>query len=148
MSLDKRRPLTFIVSVSVLLMIAYAISGIGLSQGSAPLLMVGLYASFLIVASLLIAWLTGRLFRQHEMRKLKFDILTMIIVTTLIALPLGINSAIQQVAVWPENAPVSDESRNGVKIVVVALMYFSLVPILFVTEALMVWTLRWRRRGQ
>ena len=139
------RKTRFLASVMLLAMIGYAVSAIGLGLDINVFVTVGLYLAYIVVAAGLVTWLTGRLFRQHEMRKLKFDIGAIIILTTLIAMPLGFGSAFQQLANNVGKSISQDDLDGPMRVVIACMLYFSLVPILFATEALLVWALVWRK---
>ena len=65
----------------------------GASQSNvSPWLFLGLYLGYLVIVATLLGLLCGRLFAQHEFKSARFDIGSQILVTTLIAVPLGVVS--------------------------------------------------------
>jgi hypothetical protein len=145
---DRQRTTRLASSAITLALIGTIVSVIGNSLNINLFVCISLFVGYLLIAASLMTVLAGRLFRQHGLRKLKFDISAMLILTTLIALPLGFSSAFQYLG---ENvtANISPEERNTVLTVVVSsLLYFSLFPILFAAEATLVWFSRWRNRNE
>ena len=142
---DRQRTTRFAASAITLALIGTIVSVIGNSLNIDLFVCVALFVSYLLFAGYLVTLLAGRLFQQHGLRKLKFDISSMLILTTLIALPLGFSSAFQHLG---NNVAVnsSPEERNAVLMIVISsLLYFSLIPILFSAEASLVWLLRWKQ---
>lgn len=141
MNFDKHRTTRFVGSIICLMLICTIIGAMGLSLKTGLPIAIGFYFAYLLTASCLLSWLATRLFRQHEMRKLKFDIGSMIILTTMIALPLGFNSVFQTLA-----RDLDRETHGLMLIFLPILLYFSLFPILLVLEALLVWTIQLRKK--
>lgn len=142
---DRQRRIRFIASATLLAFGGLSLQSVGNAIGIRSLTTVALYFAYLGASACLIAVLAGRLFRQHELRKLRFDIASAIILTTLVALPLGVVSAFQQIAPMT-NATLSQADLNGpVSLIISLVLYFLLLPIFIATESVLAWCVKWRQ---
>ena len=162
MSIDSQRPRRFIGGVILLVMAGVPLTAISVEAlGIAWPMALAIFLIYLLIQSLLMSWLVGILFQQHEMRKFKIGIGAMMILTTMTALPLGAASVYRQLSA-PVPVPVTAENAQNAEtsapqtaardqfagVMFAAIMYFALLPLLMVNEAVLVWCLALRKRNQ
>lgn len=157
MSIDSQRPRRFIGGVILLFLAGIPLTAISVEALGIPgPVAVATFLVYLLIQAALMSWLVGILFQQHEMRKFKIGIGAMMVLTTMIALPLGAASVYRQMS-EPIPVPLAAEqdasttpqtaARNEFAGVMFAIiMYFALLPLLMVTEAILVWYLAYRTR--
>lgn len=157
MSFESQRPRRFRGGVILLIFIAMLLGGLGFDAlGIAWPITFLVFSVYLLIQSALMIWLVGLLFQQHEMKRYRFDIGGLLIITTMIALPLGAASALIRQAAPPTSA-VAELPMEGAELtrrneltlinsVFAAALYFSLVPLLMVTEAALGWFVATRKR--
>lgn len=113
---------------------AAATAGIGTRNA---VLSVLVYICYLICEGAILIRLTSVLYRQHRLQAMKFNVEALLLLTTIVALPLGTaRLAISQ----------AQESFAGQTAVVVAILALSLFPLLSVCEAIVVWSTAVRKR--
>lgn len=103
------------------------------------------YLGYLTVAGAMLTLIAGRLFRQHEFRKLKLDLATMLLLLTLLSLPLGVaNFFVSMIA------HQMGEKQNEITLAtipIIGCLFFQLIPVLLIAEALFAWRGKWHRRN-
>ena len=100
-----------------------------------------IYAFYILSVGLLLALISARLYRQHQLRKLKIDVASMILVTTLIAIPLGFaNAFVNLLDSLPQ--PIGRSSAREMLPQIAFLLYFLVAPILSVAEFLLTFRMR------
>lgn len=158
--LDKHRPIRFLGGLVMLGLTCLAATAIGPEVLGIPwFVSLGIYLCYLTVQAFLLCWLVGILFRQHEMRKYRIGIGGMLLITTMIALPLGASSIYRAQSVFKKVPAVAEagpggvtditqreESVDGVIIVLNVIMYFAVLPLLIVFEAVLIWAVAIRNR--
>lgn len=100
-----------------------------------------------MVSAVVITLIAGRLYTQHEIRRFRFDITSLGLVTTLMSLPFATGGIY-----WDLIAPtVGDEFKNDgmwVTLVITGALFFLMFPVFFIAEALLTWCRILSRRGQ
>lgn len=99
------------------------------------------YAGYLCAQGVLLILLSRRLYRQHEMQRMRFDIGSLMMVTALVAVPMGTMSALRNVA-----PPLAQNGWSLVPVLVFCNLLISLLPLVTCCEALMSWWSSIRRR--
>jgi len=107
-------------------------------QNISPLLGLVIFSAFLLVSAILMTTIISRLYLQHEIRRLKFDLGNMILLTTLIALPLALSNTLWEIFGLDFVEDIKNH-KTAVLLFVTAAGAFLLFPVLFVTEALISW---------
>lgn len=97
-----------------------------------------IFAAFLIVSSLLITTVVYRLYLQHKVRRLNFDLANLMLLTVLIALPFAVSNALWGHFKLNEVAKIQ-ENRTTLLLGLSCATAFLLLPVFFVTEALLSW---------
>ena len=105
---------------------------------------VAAFLCYAFLSSFLIAWIAGRLFRQHEVREFKFDMANMILISVQLALPFAFANALWEIFQMELNEWASD-ARIRVLIVLAGIAAFLLLPIFYLTEAFLVWYSRFSK---
>ncbi|MDB4766703.1 hypothetical protein OAG71_03335 [bacterium] len=107
-------------------------------QGVSAVFPLTIFAAFLIISSLLIATIVYRLYIQHEVRRIKFDLVNLMLLTVLITLPFAISNAL-----WQHFRVDQVEDLRIYKTTVLLAMTgvggFLLFPVFLITEALLSW---------
>ena len=120
--------------VALGLCFAAATAGIGTRN---TVLSVLVYIGYMICEGVLLVRLTSVLYRQHRLQALKFNVEALLLLTTIVALPLGTARLVISQA---------QQSFAGQTAVVVGILSISLIPLLSVCEAIAVWSTAVRKR--
>jgi len=96
-----------------------------------------IYVGYLVGQAALLIGLARRLYRQHGLAALRFDIGVLLIVTTMTALPLGTTIAWRRLA--PNGTPPSWSLAWWF---LAGNLLFSLIPLISCCEALIAWSRR------
>ena len=117
------------------------IASVSREQSVSAVIPLSSYLAFLVFSSILITTIVARIYRQHEIRRLNFDLANLILLTVLIALPFAVSNALC------EQFQLNNIERIGNDKIVVLLMLtgwaaFLLFPVFFITEALLSWSAR------
>lgn len=94
--------------------------------------------AYSLLSSILIVGITSRLYRHHELKKLKFDLASLILLTVLLALPFGLSNTLWEHFMLDYSAEMKD-NKTMVLLFLPAAAAFLFLPIFFVTEALLSW---------
>ncbi len=137
-SVDQNRMGRFVFSGGMILWALFAVWKTAANQGISPVVALIGPIAYLVVASTLIALITGRLYAQHGIRKLKFDLGVIILVTFLAALPFALSNSIWHVYDLEQVSSIQ-ANRTLFTCITSAIATFLLFPILIVTEALLAW---------
>lgn len=147
--LDAQRPRRLIGGLILLAMAGFPLTVISVEAlGVRWQVALGTFLVYLLIQATLMSWLVGILFQQHEMRKFRVGIGAMLIITTMIALPMGATSVYRQQAVpktVAEKVPgdtsgIANKQELGMIMPIFAgILYFSLIPLLMVCEAILAW---------
>lgn len=140
-SVDEGRFRRFFSSCGLILLALFFVFQAAIERGISPTLALIAPTAYLLASSVLIAAIMGRLYAQHEIRKLKFDLLVIVLTTFLAALPFALSNILWNVYEL-QNVPALQENKTIFTCVISAIAIFLLFPLLFVTEALVAWT-RW-----
>ncbi len=160
MSIQSERPQRFIGGLILLGLVGLTMTLGGVQVfGMAWPFSLATFLLYLLIQSILMLWLFGILFQEHEMRKFRIGISAMMILTAMIALPLGTASIYRsqlkpgkvRVAEQEPGKPqwreeISPDDLAFIHLGYVVFMYLSLLPLLLVLEAVMVWYLALRQR--
>jgi len=138
---DSHRLFRFLVSTFLLMLIGFAGAGTVSSYFNASALASwALYLAYLNIQGALLSLLTSVLVSQHEMYQWKVGIKGMMIATAMIALPLGTSSLFFEIV---ESTSLDIETVRGdareFTFTLTAMLYFTIVPLIFFMEALVVW---------
>ena len=100
--------------------------------------------AYYVGAGVLMAWITGRLYRQHEIRKWRFDVVTIMLVMALFALPFACGSGIAEVMLRYEHERIdlvelNQANRTSPRTILTFVAFFMLLPVFLATEAIVVW---------
>ena len=94
---------------------------------------IAVLAMFLLIAAGLILMAIDRVFRLHEFRQYRIDLLTILVLTALTSLPLAtanllwrLSAPVDPAIDWPSNPPV----------IIYGLLAFLFLPLLFIMEFL------------
>jgi hypothetical protein len=127
--------------IGSLLFIGLGLTGIAMACDAhdvSPFFPLTVFVGFLIVSAVLIALIAGRLYAQHELRRFKFDIANLILITTLVSLPLAVAGIF-----WNLIEPnIGDQFKNDgmwSTMVITGVLFFLMFPVFFITEALLSW---------
>jgi hypothetical protein len=155
-SFESQRPRRFVGGMILLGMTAAPLTAISVAAlGIKWPMALATFLVYLLIQAFLMSWFVGSLFQQHGMREFRIGIGAMLILTTMTALPMGTASIYRQLAM-PE--PVAEQisgaspgkaNREDLTFVVpifAAIMYFSMIPLLMVCEAVLNWYLAFRKR--
>ena len=115
-------------------------------QSVSPLLGFSVFTGFLVLSAILIATIVSRLYLQHEIRRLKFDIANLMLLTVLIALPFMLSNAFWECFHLGHVDEIKND-KTTVLLVLTCAAVFLLFPIFFITEALLSWYALLFRRG-
>lgn len=99
-----------------------------------------IYAGYLVAQGVLLVLLSRRLYRQHEMQRIRFDIGALMMVTAMFALPMGAMSALRSIG--PRQDP---DEWSFAEAIVFCNLFISLLPLVACCEALTSWWSRIRR---
>ena len=132
----------FVAAVLYFLLSGVWISAISADRLRMPMAVLILYVGYLFLQGGLLVLLSRRLYRQHKMCAVRFDITALMIVTTMTAAPMGALSLLRQLT-------IQDPSSQSTFFWVLVFLHlvFSVLPLISVCEALSTWwtTLRNRR---
>jgi hypothetical protein len=160
MSIQSGRPQRFIGGVTLLGLVGLPMTlGVAQMFGLTWPFALATFFLYLLIQSILMLWLFGILFQEHEMRKFRIGIGAMLILTSMISLPFGTASIYRsqltpgkvQVAEQEPGKPqgreaISPDELAFVNAGHVVFLYLSLFPLLLVLEAVMAWYLALRQR--
>lgn len=127
------------VAVCVLVFVSFWMVAAALMQAVSPILVMVAFLGYLLVGAILIAMIASRLYRHHKMRKLKFDLANIILITTLLALPFGAANAFWEIF----QLQLVDEAQADKALILLmfsAIAAYLLFPVVLLTEALLVWS--------
>ncbi len=96
------------------------------------------FLGYAILSSFLIVLIVARLYRQHEVREIKFDMANLIFISVQLALPFALANAFWNIFQM-ELAEEIVEVKTRVILTMAGLAAFLLFPIFFLTEALLAW---------
>jgi hypothetical protein len=97
-----------------------------------------LYSIYLISCAILMVAIISRLYRQHEIRRMRFDLANLILVTTLIALPFAISNIFWEMFGLDHVKELANDKTN-VLIIGAGILAFLMFPVFFVVEAILSW---------
>ena len=115
----------------------FAIGTEGTSREVSPVLVMVGFFGYLIVGAILMATIAARLYSQHKVRELKFDLANIILITTLIALPFGASNAFIETFQPPHDTGPNEYKAQGILMFTTAAAIL-LLPVFFLTEALLI----------
>ena len=136
-----QRHARFVAAVLYFVLSAVWISFLGAEQLRRPLAVFVLHFGYLFVQGCLLVLLSRRLYRQHKLREVRFDITALMIVTTMTAAPMGVVSILRQLAIQ-DNA----SQWTWFWVLLFLNLIFSVLPLISVCEALTTWWTSLRNR--
>lgn len=133
-----RRISRVIASSLILGFVVYGIVAASREQSIPPLYGITAFCGYAILSSFLMTWIVARLYRQHGIRQMKFDLANMILLSALIALPFAASNMfwdLLKIGLVKRMA----EDKTLVLLLLTGGAGVLLLPILFITEALFAW---------
>ena len=103
-------------------------------QSISPLPGILIFSGYLYLAGVLITKIISRLHRQHEIRKFKFDLANLVMLSALIALPFGLASAFAELFKIG-SAPEFGFEKQYVLLVLSGMAFCLMAPVFFIAEA-------------
>ena len=142
---DRLRLRRFLFSCLLLFLAFQGIANVSRALNISPVSWFLLLACYLLAGGFLMAVIVGRLYDQHELKRFRFDLTNAVLLTTLIALPMGFANI--QWYHFFQNLPAAENPDQSTALVIsTAIALFLLLPTLFITEALLTWYLWFRKR--
>ena len=127
--------------LSSVLCIAIPISAIRLGcheKQVSAVLPLAIFGAFVVGVATILTMIAQRLYAMHEVRRFVFDIPIWFMLVGLLALPLAIAST---VANWLASVePTVDAHKLQAWALIAVIFYFLIVPVFFLTEAIMTLT--------
>ena len=110
------------------------------SKGLSPLFPLSVFVVFIVASAIIIALIAGRLYAQHEIRRFKFDLANLVLITTLASLPFAAAGTFWNQIQKNSTIAIQDNAMS-ITIMIATALLFLMLPILLITEALLAW---WR----
>ena len=107
-------------------------------QGVSATFPLAISATFMIVSALLIMAIVFRLYIQHEVRRIKFDLVNLMLLTVLITLPFAISNAFWQHFQLNQIENLRNH-KTSVLLAIAGAGAFLLFPVFLITEAFLSW---------
>jgi hypothetical protein len=107
-------------------------------QNVSPTVAAILYLAYLIGCAILITSIISRLYQQHGIRRMRFDLANLILVTTLIALPFAISSTYWELFGLDH---IEEIATGKIELLMIGtgVLAFLMFPVFFVIEAILSW---------
>ena len=144
---DRGRLSRFLGSVFLIWLGLNGILSACLNQGVSPVFPLTVFVIFLVASAIIIALIAGRLYAQHEIRRFKFDIANLILITTLASLPFAAANIFWNQIEQSSTEPIKDDAL-WITIIIAAVLFFFMFPALFIAEALITWWRAFTRRAK
>ena len=108
------------------------------NQKVSSFLGIALFAAFLIIGSCLLMAIASRLYRQHGINRPNFDLTAIMLLTVLVASPFGISNVLWEHFQLDQIQEIRGD-KTSVLLMFTGVSAFLLIPVLFLTEALLSW---------
>ncbi len=135
---DRQRLPRFLGSCFLIGLGYFAIGASSNQENGARILATILYSAYLVGCAILIATIVARLYQHHEIRRMTFDLVNLILVTTLIALPFALASTFWGLFGLDQVQELTKD-KTKVLIILTGLLAFLMFPVFFVVEAIVSW---------
>lgn len=139
------RLIRFVLSVGVLGLIVFALVAMQKSEGESPFIPVTVFLCYIGLTAAVITAMSGRLYAEHGLRRFRFDVANLLLLTVLTAMPFAAASGFWRLISATSNERLMD-ARLIIQGTITIAMFFLFVPILCVAEAVMTWSVLLRRR--
>lgn len=128
-----------ILSVVILIIFALVTTADADSANVPVPLSLGMFVFYILISAYLISSICSRLFGHHRLTAFRFDIATIILVTTLVALPFGYSKVSLQAMNYFSNSDIADDPilvYYTQPFLLTGTYFFLWLPILSLTEFL------------
>lgn len=136
---DRRRLPRFVGSC-LLIGLGFVAITASIVQDDSRILATVLYLAYLITCAILITTIISRLYQQHELRRMRFDLTNLILITTLIALPFGVSN-IFWVMMQLDGLEELANAKTWILIMWSGFLTLLMFPVFFFVEAMLSWAL-------
>ena len=137
-NLDAGRVPRVLGSLFILGFVVFGIVVASQEQGVPAQYGITAFFCYAILSSLLISSVAARLYRQHKVREMKFDMASLILISVQIALPFAFANVFWCL-LQMEFVEGVGQAKTTVLLVLAGLAVFLLFPIFFLTEACLSW---------